>query len=138
MFGFFKKKKDFQENTNLKKSKYNFLVIDDDQDILDIYQDEFEDRYQAKVNRCTGIECALTQIQSMPFLPDLIICDINMPGEKNGLHLQKQLREEGIQVPIIYISGLPGEEVDDGEYVVLSKPINMKKLDKLVKEKLAS
>ena len=41
---------------------------------------------------------------ALPIAPAVILLDLHMP-EKNGLSLQQQLREEGRETPIIFISG---------------------------------
>lgn len=126
IFDIFKKKK--------VVSKHKFLVVDDEEDILEIYEEEFSTRYGVEVKSCTGVEAAVKYLMTSPFLPDLIICDINIPNGKSGLQMSRELKKRNIDIPIIYVSGMAGGEVHDDKYTILNKPINMTELDKLVKQ----
>jgi CheY-like chemotaxis protein len=62
--------------------------------------------------------------------PDVIMTDLNMPGEPNGMALVRRLREVKPETPIIVVSGYPTRErldeckalgIDD----FLTKPFEM-------------
>lgn len=132
MFDFLKKK----EAEEKIKAKYRFLVVDDDADIREIYREELAERYEAEVNSCAGTRVALKYLKTLKILPDVIICDINIPNEKSGLHLSRELKKMNIDIPVIYVSGLEGGEVHDDKYTILNKPLDMKKLDRCIKSVL--
>lgn len=60
--------------------------------------------------------------------PDLILLDINLPGELSGLDVAVRLRAEGVDVPIIALSAVPRAEIAEelekaGIIGYLEKPI---------------
>lgn len=65
---------------------------------------------------------------------DLILMDIRLDGEVNGIEAMAQIRSQK-DIPVIYISGntdkLHQEKVDPGEYIeFLSKPITFSELSR--------
>ena len=61
---------------------------------------------------------------------DVILTDLNMPGEPNGMALVRRIREEHPQTPVIVISGYPTKERLDackelGIEDFLTKPFEM-------------
>jgi FixJ family two-component response regulator len=60
------------------------------------------------------------------FRLDCIVADIHMPG-MSGLQLARSLREKGISTPVILITALPDQQLDDeaiavGACSLLRKP----------------
>jgi FixJ family two-component response regulator len=73
--------------------------------------------------------------------PACVILDLHMPG-MTGLDLQKTLNEQGVQVPIIFLSGRADvpravEAVKSGAVDFVEKPFDYKKIVELVRECLA-
>ena len=70
---------------------------------------------------------------------DLVVTDLAMP-ELNGLRLIKELREEGLDLPIIAISGVAADQLDlaldYGANFALVKPIGVDELLKVVAKAL--
>lgn len=70
---------------------------------------------------------------------DLVITDLAMP-ELNGLRLIKELREEGMEVPIIAVSGVAADQLDlaqdYGANFALVKPVGAETLLKTVAKAL--
>ncbi len=86
---------------NSNPHPFQILVVDDEMNIRKSLQLILEtDGYQVTV--ATDATKALEWIQSNRV--DLLILDINMP-EVSGLALFERLRKEGIQTPVIVISG---------------------------------
>lgn len=61
---------------------------------------------------------------------DVILTDLNMPGEPSGMGLVRRIREEFPQTPVIVISGYPSKERLDackeiGIEDFLTKPFEM-------------
>jgi CheY-like chemotaxis protein len=77
------------------------LVVDDNQSVASVIQMmlEFED-YEVTIAR-SGPEGYSAYLQ---FHPDLVITDIQMPGE-NGLELMHHIRMHDPKVKTIYMSG---------------------------------
>ena len=66
--------------------------------------------------------------------PDIILMDIRLQGEIDGIEAMKKIREQK-DVPVIYISGntdkLHKDKVDSSEYIeFLSKPITFSELSR--------
>lgn len=54
-------------------------------------------------------EAALTALRTRPF--DLLLCDVMMPG-MGGAEFLSTLRDEGVALPVVIVSGLDGAEVE--------------------------
>ena len=70
-----------------------------------------------------------------------LILDLHMPG-MTGLDLQRTLREQGVQLPVIFLSGRADvpkavEAVKCGAVDFVEKPFDYKKIVELVRECLA-
>ena len=77
------------------------------------------------VEAANGAE-ALDTVRSMEQLPDLILCDWNMPG-MNGIELLTELRADGVQVPFGFVTSestddMKSEATEKGAQFFISKP----------------
>lgn len=70
-------------------------------------------------------------------LPDLIITDCEMPG-MNGLEFAEGVREAGLNMPIIMISGKHDLEKSDFVNELLRKPVENRDLVARIEEHLAA
>ena len=107
------------------------LIVDDDQAIAFVVQFILEDEGHEVRLALNGLEGYLIYLQ---FLPDLVITDIQMPGE-NGLELINHIREHDPLVKTIYMSGdlnqfypLLKEERTKYPINFLEKPFSRKEL----------
>lgn len=73
------------------------LIVDDEKNILKLYEREFSQDGYAVITASSGLE-ALQKLQSQPI--DLVIMDIRMP-ELDGLETLKQMMESSFKPPII-------------------------------------
>lgn len=90
-------------------ARAEFLLVDDDQDILD----ELAEMLEAEGFRChtaNSVKQALEQLDLNPFIT-LVITDLRMPDE-SGLRLIQRLREHHSRpnLPIIVMSGHAGTD----------------------------
>ena len=106
------------------------LVIEDDKDICDLIADILSPQYQVQtaMNGDTGIKMALSTV------PDLILCDIMMPG-KSGLEVTRDLKEHPAtgHIPIILLTARVGNEnklegLKTGADAYLIKPFDQEEL----------
>lgn len=72
---------------------------------------------------------------------DLVITDIIMAGEMNGITLAKLIKDRYPEIKIILTSGFPGhlhkkEEAELTKYPFIEKPYKIKELEKMVLEEL--
>jgi CheY-like chemotaxis protein len=113
------------------------LIVDDNQSLATVIQYMLEQNGYEVSSAFDGLEGYSAYFQ---FQPDLVITDIQMPGE-NGLELISHIREQDPAVKTIYMSGnlekfnnLLEEEKKRFRINVLSKPFFMDDLIKQVSE----
>ena len=121
--------------------KLNLLLVDDELDLLDVYEDFLKDSFEnLKTVKCVNVATARQALNEQNF--QLIISDYKMPKE-DGLVLLKYCREQvkgGANLPFIMISGYKEDIVNtfgsDSNFYLLDKPINLEKLTVRIKELL--
>ena len=105
------------------------LIIDDERAIRNTLKDILENEgYKAET--AENGEEGFQKIKNQPF--DAAICDIKMP-KMDGIELLTQMKNEGIDLPIIMISGHGNietavESVKLGAYDFISKPPDLNRL----------
>ncbi|MGH6746226.1 response regulator transcription factor [Novosphingobium sp.] len=77
------------------------LVVDDDPDIRESLTDMFESVGMRAVVYGTTAEMLS---DTLPDCPSCLVLDLRLPGS-SGLELQSQLANQGIDIPIIFITG---------------------------------
>jgi signal transduction histidine kinase/DNA-binding response OmpR family regulator/ABC-type xylose transport system substrate-binding protein len=118
------------ENIKVDEGTPTVLVIDDNSDIRTLVQGLFADKYaviQAS-NGSQGIKLA------SKYIPDLIICDVMMPGI-DGMETCRRLKNEitTSHIPVLMLTACSLDEqrvegYDSGADGYLSKPFNSKVL----------
>lgn len=115
------------------------MAIDDEKSIRFILENTFKSDYDVTV--CDNGKEALLHLQSGN-LPDIIICDIEMP-EMDGFMLIKKVRESGFfnDIPLIMLSGKEDSkdkircfEMGADDYI--SKPFNPAELKARIARRL--
>jgi len=104
-------------------------VIDDDE-ALGLSVTDFMRATDYRAEHFSSAEAFLVSAHLLGF--DCIIADIQMPGI-SGIELAQQLRKQNIMTPIILITALPYEHLDDeaitaGALCLLRKPFVMELL----------
>jgi YesN/AraC family two-component response regulator len=109
-------------------SKYKVLVIDDNDDIRDFLNDKLSPYYEV----ITAGDGDIGIKKCMEEDPDLIICDVMMPG-MNGFELTKKLKDdfETCHIPVILLTAYISDEhntegIQAGAEAYISKPFSMK------------
>jgi two-component system, OmpR family, alkaline phosphatase synthesis response regulator PhoP len=92
---------------SLKKAK--ILIVEDDEFLLNIYETVFaKEGYevQTAMNGEDGYQTAIN------FLPDVMLLDIMLPGEMNGLAVLKKLKktEATKGIPVMIVSNLTDDK----------------------------
>jgi two-component system, sensor histidine kinase and response regulator len=88
-------------NTIIKKpksTKYNILIVDDDEINRDILFDILSTYNYDVTSLSNGPDCIETLMQNKSY--NLLILDINMPG-MNGIEVTNILHDKGISIPIV-------------------------------------
>ena len=123
------------------------LMVDDDEDILELYQ-EFVNSFTTSIQIKMEILLAKDGNEAVDTLKteqvDLVITDLKMPN-KDGYDLIKEARAQpnNSQLSFILVTGMMKEietllDEKDLEFVyVVEKPINNKKFQRLLKLYLA-
>jgi DNA-binding response OmpR family regulator len=119
-------------------ARKRILVVEDDESVRQLLARQLQTEYE--VHQATDAQAALQALQAMKPLPDLIICDVMMPG-MTGVQFAKQLKatNEFKYVPIIFLTARTGaldviEGINAGARHYITKPFNMKDLlDKVAK-----
>ena len=118
--------------------KHTLLVIDDEQSIRLILENFLSEDYEV-IAKNDGIQ-ALEWLEGN--LPDLIICDVQMPN-MDGYEFLQKVRQRGFtkHTPVIMLSGTEGskERVKCyrlGAQDYLTKPFNPEELEELIKKNL--
>ena len=106
---------------NTNKAKTRVLVIEDNPDFAQIIHDILEIKgcdATIAANAVIGYEVA------RKLLPDIIFCDIRMPGGMNGLQFAVKLRADAElgHIPLVAISGYTS---DDDKQAALAAGFNM-------------
>lgn len=121
-----------------QNSKYNILLIDDDETGRNLMNRALL-RNGYKVVACEDGVKGLEMLEKMNGV-SLVITDAIMPN-MNGIQLIKQIREKNRGMPIILISGFSTDELKDSvsdDVVLLSKPVQISMMiytiDKLLKK----
>lgn len=84
------------------------LFIEDEEDLIQAYKSKFSKIYDAEF--ATDAEAGLKKAGE--WKPDLIVLDIIIPGEKNGLAVLEELKNNPAtsEIPVIVLTNLENEE----------------------------
>ncbi len=115
------------------------LVIDDDPDTCQFLRELFEEEGW-QVGTATNANTALAAVQAGQF--DLIVSDINLNEELNGLALLKHFRQLAPATQVLLISGFGTletaiEAVREGAFDFISKPFNVQEIVATARRALA-
>ncbi len=115
------------------------LVIDDDDDVLQLAKIAL-DGLNVEVMTASGGGHGLAVAGSA--CPDLVLCDMIMESDGEGLNVCRKIRGSGCKVPIVLVSSIGHASMDNFDVLaegfngVLQKPFTAAALRKLVSEKL--
>ena len=120
-------------NQNKNNSSFNILLIDDDKDILFTYSAIIKSQGFTITSFSNPYEALNDFSTTNPYLYDLVIMDIRMPGI-NGIKLYSKFKVMNPNVKILFVSALDavGEllslfpEINDSD--ILRKPIESQQL----------
>lgn len=107
------------------------LLIEDDLDLAELATAFFRQKNIQVIHREDASQ-ALKEITTQKIFPDAIITDLNLPM-MSGLDFIKQLRAEGVMIPIILITvsndvETAVEAIDAGAYDFVVKPLHFPQL----------
>ena len=117
------------------------MIIEDDLLLLLVEERLVKKLGYRVVGTASEGEVAISKIQHSS--PDILIIDVNLKGEMNGIQIVQQLKEEGLEYPVIFLSGetkaqLVDEANDLGCVDYLLKPITANVLKRSLDKASAS
>lgn len=86
------------------------LIVDDEPAIRTFFRTLLEKR-QLQISEAEDATHALRIIQKLEGHLDLMVCDINMPGDMNGMDLAHSVRNTFPAIPVILISGYCDKDI---------------------------
>ena len=122
----------------MSDSSTHILVVDDEVGIRELLRETLE-QYGYKCHTSGDGPAALETLSGQPI--DLALVDMMMPG-MTGLTLFRQLRDRYPSTAVIFLTAVDdlsraGENLKDGAYDYLVKPVTRKRLRRAVEEALA-
>jgi DNA-binding NtrC family response regulator len=114
------------------------LIVDDEPLILDLLRDHFTPSY--RVETVSNGDEALTAVRREP--PDIVLLDIRMP-RMSGMDVLKDITAIDSTITVIMITALEhvtlaAEAIEHGAASYVLKPFDLRRLDAVVAETLAS
>jgi DNA-binding NtrC family response regulator len=121
--------------TNSTKSNLSLLLVDDDDGLRSDMADFFQ-RQGHRVAHCDNGERALELVEQQSF--DVVVLDLVMPGQ-SGMQVLTKLKQRSAECEVVVLSGEATienavEAMKLGAREVLTKPISLKELDRLVRK----
>lgn len=91
-------------------SKANILLVEDERIASMDIQEMIEEAGYSVADATSNAESALEVLDSDPV--DLVIMDINLPGEMDGIEATEKINEQ-YDIPVIYLTAFSNEETLD-------------------------
>ncbi len=116
------------------------LIVDyekDIKDIIDVLRDRLEQGFSEVLTASNGSEAVKIADRDRP---NIIIMDINMPV-LNGIEAKRIIRDNGLRMPIIFLSVRPKDELSDeidDNTIYMEKPVNLKELNFVINQQIIS
>jgi DNA-binding response OmpR family regulator len=112
-------------------SQHHVLVAEDDKEMRHLLQRALTRDHHRVTGVADGAELLqeIRRLHERNALPDLIVCDLRMPGA-SGLSALRLVREEALKVPIMLISAFCDETTRAlayglGAWCVFAKPFDL-------------
>lgn len=125
------------EDRQVQTRQMRVMVIEDNEDLAKLFCDLLEVMgcaTQAAFNVRTALECIRSD------LPDLVFCDLRLPGGKSGFDLARELRTDPAcaHIPLIAVTGFddPREHQrarEAGFEQVFDKPVKFAQIQSVLK-----
>jgi PAS domain S-box-containing protein len=111
------------------------LVVDDNPDVADVSTGMLE-QLGYDVHRARDAATALAAIEQHAF--DLVVSDIVMPGDMDGLALARALRERQPALPVLLVTGYSQAAAEAApEFTVMRKPFQLAELSRATARMIA-
>ncbi len=110
---------------------YKILIVDDSKTVNEFLRDHLiKIGYKVCKGAYNGNEAISIALHDKP---DLVIMDIQLPGNINGLEAARQINSKS-DIPVVFLTAIKKNEILDkikssGSYGFLTKPININELE---------
>jgi DNA-binding response OmpR family regulator len=105
------------------------LLVCDDSPLERLALSHYLRRHEFTVDEAADGESAIQLLQLRP--PDVLILDLQMPG-KDGFHVLAYLQKHRLDLPVVLLSGMPIEDIEDKIHLLPSRelpPLLLKPVD---------
>ncbi len=106
------------------------LLVDDDRFMLTVMGDLLQELGVANITAVASGEAAIRAYEQATTKPDLVVCDLNMPGG-DGFQLMEQLGLKGFAGGVILVSGMDDRTLNSAS--LMAKFHRLRFLDSLKK-----
>jgi DNA-binding NtrC family response regulator len=116
--------------------KYKILIVDDDEDMSMLLEEYIkDDKNEYCFMGSDSYDSAIEMISA--FMPDIVITDVVMPGNKNGIDLLKYIKANYPNMKVSVISGFMSDSVRqeailNGASHVIEKPFREDEIKEIV------
>lgn len=119
--------------------KFRVLLVDDEEELVSALVERLSYRGVMAEYVLNGLDAVKKIIENGY---DVVVIDLKMPG-MSGVEVVKVIREERPELPLLLITGHGSpadqlEELPEGVYDYLAKPINLEDLIEKMEEAIAS
>lgn len=107
------------------------LIVDDENDLIDVLKDRLEQEFFEILVASDGLEAVNIVNKKRPAL---VIMDVMMPV-LNGIEAKKIIRNKGCNIPIIFMTIRPKDEIVDQmdeNTFFMEKPVNLRELKTVI------
>jgi CheY-like chemotaxis protein len=128
-------------------SSLHVLLVDDDSFMLELLASMLRKLGVGRVALAADGQRAVAAFEAGRAVPDLIICDINMPG-KDGFQVMEEISAKGYKGAVVLLSGMTARVLNSAALMgrfhhlnvlgVLQKPVSREGLGELLVRALAS
>lgn len=110
----FKNSTEPSNSSNLPNASLHVMVVDDDAFMCQILADMLSSLGAAKVTVCSNVEKAISNLHSLKMEPNLILCDLHMPG-RDGFQFMEELAKKNYAGSIALLSGQQNHVLHSGK-----------------------
>jgi DNA-binding NtrC family response regulator len=111
----------------LSKDSLKIMIIDDEEDILTLYNDYLSSKGYDVVSRYTSGNHIMTDLEKHN--PDIYLIDSRLPGKKSGTDIAIEILDKNPSAPILFITA----DQDQHRQITKNPTFNDKKVDILLK-----
>lgn len=126
---------DLIDDVEMPESRGEILVVDDEADVAAALETLLD-------GLGYGVRVAISPEEALDLLasrrPALVLTDVAMPGEMDGLALAQEIRRRDPTLPVLLITGNPRTIAAEVDFPLIAKPITSLKLGQAIQRELGA